>query len=140
MFLKLAVIFITIPLIELAVLVWLGTVLGFWPTIALVILTGIAGAALAKLAGVHVVLQIKREVLAGRMPVGHMLDGVLVLIGGLVLLTPGLLTDIFGFALLVPWSRRRVREVVRRRLERMVESRRVEIIGLGRQIDIERDN
>jgi UPF0716 protein FxsA len=140
MFLKLAVIFITIPLIELAVLVWLGTVLGFWPTIALVILTGIAGAALAKLAGVHVVLQIKREVLAGRMPVGHMLDGVLVLIGGLVLLTPGLLTDVFGFALLVPWSRRRVREAVRRRLERMVESRRVEIIGLGRQIDIERDN
>jgi UPF0716 protein FxsA len=140
MFLKLAALFITIPLIELALLVWLGTVLGFWPTIALVILTGVAGAALAKLAGVHVVLQIKREVLAGRMPVGHMLDGVLVLIGGLVLLTPGLLTDVFGFALLVPWSRRRVREAVRRRLERMVESRRVEIIGLGRQIDIERDN
>jgi UPF0716 protein FxsA len=140
MFLKLAVVFITVPLIELALLVWLGTVLGFWPTIALVILTGVAGAALAKLAGLHVVLQTKREVLAGRMPVGHMLDGVLVLIGGLVLLTPGLLTDLLGFALLVPWSRRRVREIVRRRLERMVESRRVEIIGLGRQIDIERDN
>jgi UPF0716 protein FxsA len=137
MFPRLVLLFVGIPLIELALLVWLGTLIGFWPTIALVLVTGLAGALLAKLAGVQVVMQIRREVMAGRMPLSHMLDGVLVLIGGVVLLTPGLLTDIFGFALLIPQTRRMVREALRRRVERMVESRRVEILGFGgRGIDV----
>jgi UPF0716 protein FxsA len=136
MFAKLALIFVAIPLIELALLVWIGSILGFWPTMALVIVTGLAGALLAKLAGVHVILQIKREILAGRAPVSHMVDGLLVLIGGIVLLTPGLLTDILGFALLIPWSRRLARRVVQRRIQRMVEDRRVEILG-GRAIEMD---
>jgi UPF0716 protein FxsA len=131
MFLRLALLFVSIPLIELALLVWLGARLGFWPTMALVIATGLAGAVLAKLAGAQVIWQIRREVLAGRVPVSHMLDGLLVLVGGIVLLTPGLLTDLLGFALLVPWSRRRIREAVRRRLERMVESGSVQVLGFG---------
>jgi UPF0716 protein FxsA len=139
MFFKLAVLFVTIPLVELALLVWIGSLLGFWPTMALVIVTGVAGALLAKLAGVHVILQIKREILSGRMPVGHMVDGLLVLVGGIVLLTPGLLTDVFGFALLIPWSRRVFRRLVQTRIQRMVESRRVEILG-GRPIEMDFDS
>jgi UPF0716 protein FxsA len=138
MFFKLALLFVGIPLIELALLVWVGTLLGFWPTMALVLLTGLVGALLARFAGLHVVLQIRREVLAGRMPVGHMLDGLLVLVGGLVLLTPGLLTDVVGFALLIPWSRRIVRDLVRRRIGRMVEARKMDVRGfVGREIRIE---
>jgi UPF0716 protein FxsA len=139
MFFKLALLFVTIPLVELALLVWVGSILGFWPTIALVIVTGVVGALLAKLAGVHVILQIKREILSGRMPVGHMVDGLLVLVGGIVLLTPGLLTDVFGFALLIPWSRRVFRRLVQTRIQRMVESRRVEVLG-GRPIEMDFDS
>jgi UPF0716 protein FxsA len=128
MLLKLALLFVLTPLIELALLVRIGTLIGFWPTMAIVVVTGIAGALLARLAGVQVLLQIRREVLAGRMPVTHMLDGVLVLVGGVVLLTPGLLTDLFGFALLIPWSRRRLRDALRRRVQRMVEAKQVSIL------------
>jgi UPF0716 protein FxsA len=131
MFFRLAVLFIVVPLVELALLVWLGGRIGFWPTIAIVVATGLAGAALARLAGLHVLLQIRREVMAGRMPVGHLLDGVLVLVGGVVLLTPGLLTDVLGFALLVPGTRRIARRVLERRLRGAVHSRRVQIFGPG---------
>jgi UPF0716 protein FxsA len=112
----------------------LGGVIGFWPTVAIVVVTGLAGAALARTAGVQVLLQIRRELRAGRMPVTHMLDGLLVLVGGLVLLTPGLLTDVFGFALLVPWSRRRFRNAVRRRFERMIEAQQLVVFG-ARPVD-----
>jgi UPF0716 protein FxsA len=129
MFAKLALLFVIVPLVELALLVRLGGGIGFWPTIGIVIVTGVAGAALARIAGVQVLVQIRRELRAGRMPVAHMLDGLLVLIGGLVLLTPGLLTDVFGFALLVPWSRRRFRNALRRRFERMIEAQQLVVFG-----------
>jgi UPF0716 protein FxsA len=134
MFAKLALAFVIVPLVELALLVRLGGVIGFWPTVAIVVVTGLAGAALARTAGVQVLLQIRRELRAGRMPVTHMLDGLLVLVGGLVLLTPGLLTDVFGFALLVPWSRRRFRNAVRRRFERMIEAQQLVVFG-ARPVD-----
>jgi UPF0716 protein FxsA len=134
MFAKLALAFVIVPLVELALLVRLGGVIGFWPTVAIVVVTGLAGAALARIAGVQVLLQIRRELRAGRMPVTHMLDGLLVLVGGLVLLTPGLLTDIFGFALLVPWSRRRFRNAMRRRFERMIEAQQLVVFG-ARPVD-----
>lgn len=137
MLIRLALLFITIPLAELALLVWLGSLLGFWPTMALVVITGIAGAALARAAGLQVVLQIRNEIAAGRMPVNHLLDGLLVLVGGVVLLTPGLLTDLFGLALLIPATRSALRNVIQRKLQRLVETRRVEVLGFdGRPVDV----
>lgn len=134
---KLLLLFIAIPIAEMAILVWLGSQLGFWPTMALIIVTGIAGASLARAAGVHVVAQIRAEIAAGRMPVDHLLDGLLVLVGGVVLLTPGILTDIAGLLLLVPASRAVVRRFVRRRFQQHVETRRIEIIGMdGRPVDV----
>ena len=106
MFAKLLFLFIAIPLAELALLVKLGEVLGFWPTIGLVIVTGILGASLAKAQGFMIYARIQQELAAGRMPTGELLDGLLILIGGIVLLTPGLLTDLCGFALLIPPLRR----------------------------------
>jgi UPF0716 protein FxsA len=135
MFFRLVLLFIGIPLLELALLVWIGGIIGFWPTMALVILTGLAGATLAKIAGVEVVLRIRREITAGRMPVGDMLDGLLVLVGGVVLLTPGLLTDVFGFAMLVPQTRRIARRYLQQRIQRMVADRRIEVLGFrGRDL------
>lgn len=127
MFGRLLLLFIGIPLLELALLVWLGSRIGFWATMAIVVATGILGAVLARLEGLRVVLQIRAELLAGRMPVGQLLDGLMVLIGGVVLLTPGLLTDILGFSLLIPWSRNRFKRFVQRRFERMRRARQINI-------------
>ena len=139
---RLALLFIAAPIAELALLVWLGGLIGFWPTMGLVVVTGVAGAALARASGVKVLTQIRAEVAAGRMPVGHMLDGALVLTGGLLLLTPGLLSDIVGLALLVPGSRTLIRGIVQRKLQRLVETRRVQVVSTnwagamsGRSID-----
>lgn len=125
---RLTLLFIVVPIVELALLVWLGGRIGFWPTMGLVVITGIAGAALAKQSGVKVLAQIRAEVGAGRMPVGHLLDAALVLAGGLLLLTPGLLSDLTGIALLVPGTRALIRRVVRRKLEQLVEQKRVHIV------------
>src|SRR5690606_33567127 len=126
---RLALLFIAIPIAELALLVWLGGLIGFWPTMGLVVLTGVAGASLARVSGVKVLTQIRAEVAAGRMPVGHMLDGALVLTGGLLLLTPGLLSDVMGLALLVPGSRTMIRGIVQRKLQQLIETRRVQVVS-----------
>jgi UPF0716 protein FxsA len=120
MFGRLLLLFVLVPLLELAILVRLGGWLGFWPTMALVIVTGAAGAALARHQGTQVVRRIRTELQWGRVPAAHLLDGLLVLVGGLLLLTPGLLTDLVGLSLLVPMSRRGLKGVVTRKLERMV--------------------
>jgi UPF0716 protein FxsA len=140
MLVRLLLLFIVLPLAELALLVWLGSIMGFWPTMALVVITGVAGAALARAAGVQVVGRIRAEIAAGRMPVDHLLDGLLVLIGGVVLLTPGLLTDIAGITLLIPAGRSVVRRFVQRKIQRLVEQRRIEILGFdGRPVDMNDD-
>jgi UPF0716 protein FxsA len=137
MFARLALLFITIPIAELALLVWLGSLIGFWPTMGLVIVTGVTGAMLARAAGVRVIHEIRAEVAAGRMPVNHMLDGMLILVGGVVLLTPGILSDLFGLALLLPTTRSMIRRIVQRKLQKLVESRRIQMVGFdGRHIDV----
>lgn len=122
MFGKLLLLFVAVPLVELAILVKLGTLVGFWPTIALVLVTGTVGAWLARSQGIRVLRAIQAETAAGRMPAAHLLDGLLVLIGGIVLLTPGLLTDVAGLLLLFPPTRARFKGMLRKRMERMVRS------------------
>jgi len=101
--------FIGLPLIEMAILIKLGEVFGFWPTIWLVVITGFLGASLAKQQGFSALTRIQQEMQNGRLPASEMTDGLLILIGGIVLLTPGLLTDIAGFALLVPQFRQLIK-------------------------------
>ncbi len=105
MFGRLLLLFITVPLIEVLILIKLGSLFGFWPTILLVIGTGILGAYLAKLYGLSIWSKIQKDLQAGQMPADKLIDGLLILIGGIVLLTPGLLTDILGFMLLIPYTR-----------------------------------
>lgn len=105
MFFKLLFIFILIPFIELAILVKIGTVIGFWYTMLIVVVTGIAGASLARYQGIKVYTRIQRELNSGKVPSDDMLDAMFVFAGGVVLLTPGFLTDIAGLLFLVPYSR-----------------------------------
>ncbi|MDO9517654.1 MAG: FxsA family protein [Methanosarcinaceae archaeon] len=105
MFAKLLFLFVVVPFVELYILIELGTRIGAMPTLGIVILTGIAGAALAKHQGLEVLRRIQTEMSYMQMPGDAMFDGVLVLVGGILLMTPGILTDITGFLLLIPFSR-----------------------------------
>lgn len=122
MFLKLLILFIVIPIIEIAILVKISTVLGFWPTMLIVIATGILGATLARIQGFLVLTRIRSEVQMGRMPAEELIDGLLILIGGILLLTPGLLTDLIGFLMLIQRSRKLVRKWLGKRFRRWVQS------------------
>ena len=119
MFARLLVLFTVVPLVELALLIKLGGAVGLWPTVFLVIATGALGAALAKSQGTRTVWTIRREMAEGKPPGESLVNGLLILVGGVVLLTPGLLTDVLGFCLLVPatrkWFRTRLLGKLRRR-------------------------
>jgi UPF0716 protein FxsA len=122
MMVRLLALFILVPLIDLAILVRVGQAIGFWPTIGLVVATGTVGAILARSQGMRVLNGIRTEMSVGQIPSSRLLDGLLVLIGGTLLLTPGLLTDAAGFLLLLPPSRRRLKRILRTRVEKMVRS------------------
>ena len=122
MFSKLLAIFIGVPLVEILILIKLGEVMGFWNTILLVIGTGIVGAYLAKLHGLTIWYQIQQDLQMGHMPTDKLMDGLLVLVGGIVLLTPGLLTDILGLALLFPLTRTIFKQWLRERFTTMAQN------------------
>lgn len=106
MFFKLLFVFILIPFIELAILVKIGTIIGFWYTMLIVVLTGIAGASLARQQGLKVYTKIQKELNSGKIPSDDMLEAMFVFAGGIVLLTPGFLTDIAGLLFLIPFTRK----------------------------------
>jgi UPF0716 protein FxsA len=117
---RLALLFLLVPILELVLLIKLGQVVGLWPTLGLVLFTGFAGAALARAEGFRVLLSVQRELAAGRLPSRALLDGISVLVGAALLLTPGVLTDVAGFLLLLPPTRRWVQRRVLRSLERRI--------------------
>ena len=103
LFALLAVIFIVVPTVELTLLILLGDVTGsvIWPLL-LVIVTGVMGAALSRWQGSSIYWRIQSELRAGKMPTTSLLDGFLILIAGLLLITPGILSDLMGILLLIP--------------------------------------
>lgn len=122
MFLKLFLLFVGLPLIELYILIQLGSVIGLWPTLTIVVTTGFIGATLARYEGFRVIQKINAELKQGRMPAESMVDGVMILVGGIVLLTPGILTDLLGFSLLIPSTRAFHKKWIKRKLEGMIRS------------------
>ncbi len=114
MLLLLFLLFTLMPLLELWLLFKLSALFGFWLTIAVVLLTGMAGAALAKWQGFLTMFRIQTDLRAGKMPAKAMGDGVLILIAGVLLITPGVITDIVGLSLLLPPVRIGVREILKR--------------------------
>lgn len=106
MLLRLLLLFTTVPLIELALLLWIGRHLGVLPTVALIFLTGVLGATLARFQGLATWRRFQAALEAGRLPGRELVEGFLILLAGAVLLTPGVLTDAVGFLLLIPPARR----------------------------------
>ncbi len=109
--------FVVIPLVELYLLLWLGSLIGFWPTVAITVVTGVLGGSLAKREGLRVYRQWRDALDEMRAPETGIVEGVLVLLGGALLITPGVLTDITGVLLLLPPTRRPIAARVRRAVD-----------------------
>ncbi|KPL60909.1 FxsA family protein [Rossellomorea vietnamensis] len=97
---------IIIPALEIGLLVLSGQAIGLVPTVLLIITTGILGAYLAKKQGIETIRKAQRDMQYGQMPGDAIMDGICILVGGVVLLTPGFITDALGFLLLLPATRR----------------------------------
>lgn len=145
MLLPLVLLFIVVPIAELAVVIQVGQAIGVWWTIALLVADAILGSLLMRAQGRAAWRRFNEALQAGRVPAREVLDGALVMFGGLLLLTPGFITDFLGLALLIPPARALVRAVLARRLtRRMVVSMsgprtRPDDVVDGTAVDIESD-
>ena len=128
MLFKLFLAFTIIPIIEIFLLIEIGSIFGALTAVTLVILTGFLGAFLARMQGLQTFLRIQESLREGRMPSGELLDALLIVIAGLVLLTPGFLTDSVGFLLLIPATRNSIKYWLRRQIELRYMSNRPEDI------------
>jgi UPF0716 protein FxsA len=128
---RLALLFVLLPVVELVLLIRMGQLVGFWPTVALVVFTGWAGAALARMEGMRVLARFQQELAMGRIPGQAILDGASVLVGGAFLLAPGILTDLTGLALLFPPTRRPIQRWVRKRLERSMTNGSLRVMTMA---------
>ena len=129
MFFKLLALFTIVPLIELALLIPLGMHIGLWPTIGLVVGTALLGAFLGKLEGKRAWNRILTELNSGQLPADALLDGLAILIAGIFLITPGVLTDVVAILLLIPVFRAPVRAIAKKRFAKMLESGEVSFFG-----------
>ncbi|EGQ7979170.1 membrane protein FxsA [Vibrio cholerae] len=102
MFPILLFLFIAVPVIEIALFIQVGGVLGVWPTIALVLLTAIVGASLVRSQGLQTLLTVQQRLAQGQLPAQQILEGVMLAVAGVLLLTPGFFTDILGMLVLLP--------------------------------------
>lgn len=109
--------FVVLPIVELALLIKVGGLIGFWNTLGIVLLTAFIGANLLRRQGLATLLRANQRMQAGEMPAQEMLEGVVIGIGGALLLTPGFVTDLMGLCCLLPLSRR---WLVGQALKRMV--------------------
>ena len=124
MLLKLFLAFTIIPIIEIYLLIEIGSLFGALTAVTLVILTGFLGAFLARMQGLKTLFRIQESLREGRMPSGELLDALLIVIAGLVLLTPGFLTDSAGFLLLIPSTRKSIKYWLKRHIEHRYMSNR----------------
>lgn len=122
MFRILAVLMIAIPIIEIWGLLKVGQILGVWETVGLVLLTGIVGAYLAKREGAQTYKLVRMQLNQGQLPGQALLDGICILVGGTLLLTPGFFTDAIGFLLLIPYTRGIVKAWLMRYFKKMIEN------------------
>ena len=118
---RVALLFIGLPLLELYILIKIGSYLGAFLTIALIIFTGILGLLLARLEGLRTLHQIRQSLSQGIVPAEEMVDSVLIFVGGILFVVPGVITDIAALVLLIPFTRTIFKRWLRRRFDRAIE-------------------
>ncbi|MBM4762535.1 FxsA family protein [Bacillus sp. B15-48] len=119
---------IIVPAVEIAILLWFGQLIGVLPTFLFILLTGLIGAYLAKQQGIVTIRKVQDNMERGIMPGDALLDGVCILIGGTLLLTPGFVTDIIGFLLLIPATRKHMKNWLAQFFRKRMDRRTITII------------
>ena len=128
---RLLLLFIALPALELLLLIELGSRIGSLETIALIVLTGIVGASMARNQGLRVLSHVQQQLAKGLMPTDSLVDGIMILVASALLVTPGILTDLFGFLCLVPGFRALVKAEVVKRFERAIAENRIHVHHSG---------
>lgn len=124
---SLLLLFIALPALELVLLIELGQRIGSLETIAVIVLTGVAGASMARNQGLRVLSHVQRQLASGQMPTDALVDGIMILLASALLVTPGIMTDAFGFLCLIPRFRSRVKAELVRRFERAVVGNQIHV-------------
>ena len=127
MLFKLFLAFTLIPVVEIYLFIKIGGLIGAFNTIILVFLTAFAGAYLAKMQGLQTMLKVRASLEQGILPQEELVDALLIFVAGILLLTPGFLTDTFGLLLLYPTSRYWVKRYLRRRFDQWIQRHDVNI-------------
>ncbi|HLT38971.1 MAG TPA: FxsA family protein [Enhygromyxa sp.] len=128
---RLFLLFTLVPLAEIYLLVKLGGLLGVWPTIGLVMVTGFLGAALARREGRRALARYQEAMAKGQLPEEGIVSGLLILVGGVLLIAPGVLTDLTGLALMIPPVRRAVARQVKARVQRRISAGSIQVMHIG---------
>ncbi len=120
MLLRLFFLFTLLPLVELAILVWIHSVTNWWVTLGLLFLPGVLGVWLVRHQGLRCLQEVRRQIARGEPPAAPLMDGLLILVAAVLLVTPGVLSDLIGLALLIPPVRGVIRRYVTRRISQRV--------------------
>ena len=124
---RLLLLFIVLPAVELGLLIELGRRIGTLETLALIVVTGIVGASMARSQGLSLLSRVRKQIAAGEMPADSLVDGLMILIASALLVTPGVFTDAFGFLCLIPAFRTLLKRELARRFRQAVEENRVQL-------------
>lgn len=122
MFFKLFILFTLVPVIELALLIKIGSIIGLFNTIAIVIMTALIGAYMVKLEGIGVMYRIQQNMQEGIFPAEELINGMMILIAGALLLTPGFFTDVIGFLMVFPVSRNYIKKIAKSYMKRKMST------------------
>ncbi len=131
MFPKLLALFIILPLLELYVILEVGSVLGALPTVLLVVLTAVTGAFFTRLEGLRTLRRMQQQIMVGQIPAEELVDSVLICVAGVLLLTPGFHTDAFGLWILIPPTRDVFKRWLRSRFDKYLGKRTLGTIRSG---------
>ena len=126
MLIKLFLAFTLIPVIEIYLFIKVGGSIGAFNTVALVIITGFAGAYLARMQGMQTMFRVQTSLQQGVIPKEELIDALLIFVAGIVLLTPGFMTDAFGLLLLYPDTRNHLKRFLRRQFDRWVQNQNID--------------
>ncbi|HLR74518.1 MAG TPA: FxsA family protein [Virgibacillus sp.] len=109
-----------VPILEIIVFVWIGGEFGAWWVIGLIVLTGLIGIALAKQQGIETWKRAQQSLQIGKYPTEQIVDGICILVGALLLITPGFITDVLGFMFVLPWPRQWLKTYIHRLIRHML--------------------
>jgi UPF0716 protein FxsA len=126
---RILALFLIMPVVELGLLMQVDKLIGFWPTIGIILCTGLLGGLLAKREGLSVWQNLNRRMGRGDLPGKEVLDGVIILCAGALLITPGVLTDVIGFLGLLPPSRSLIRKLVLKRIKKAMQRGSITAVG-----------